>query len=56
VSSQIAKKKKDFSLFYLSARPYRSVRMEKLGSLWKDFLENCYLSFFENLSRKFKLY
>jgi len=37
----------------LSVRTY--VRVEQLGSLWKDFCEILYLTFFEDLSRKFKL-
>ena len=39
---------------YPSVHP--SVRIEKLGSHWNDFDEIWYLSFFENLSRKFKFY
>jgi hypothetical protein len=37
-----------FSFSYLSDRPYFSVRMEKFGSLWKDFRENGCLSIFRN--------
>jgi len=33
------KKKEEFSFSYWSLRPYLSVRVEQLGSLWTDFLE-----------------
>jgi len=50
-----AKLRKAMLVSRLSVRP--SVRMEQLGSHWKDFHEIWYLSiFFENLSRKFKLH
>jgi hypothetical protein len=36
--------------------PLSVVRVELLGSHWKDFHEILYLIFLENLSRKFKFH
>jgi hypothetical protein len=49
-----AKLRKSAISIVMSVSP--SVRMEQLGSDWRNFSGILYLGFFENLSRKFKFH